>query len=213
MSQNSTSNWKIHGFTEKVSNSVTNKFLDSEFVKVLKKLDLFCLSETHIGPEFNVMLQEYHVYKSCRKVIANNRFFGGLCIFTSKLIKDGVKIVKNSHQDIIWLKLRKEFFKLDRHLFLCFSYISPSNSIYFKNNDFDSDFFFDHIRQDCADFMIKGDILLMGDFNAYIPNNAFDYIENDELDQGGHKPGKHGKPGKLREFEKLSKSQRKLREI
>ena len=24
--------------------------------------------------------------------------------------------------------------------------------------------------------------------------------------QGGHKAGKHGKPGKLREFEKLSKS-------
>ena len=22
----------------------------------------------------------------------------------------------------------------------------------------------------------------MGDFNAYIPNNAFDYIEDDELD-------------------------------
>ena len=27
---------------------------------------------------------------------------------------------------------------------------------------------------------------------------------------GGHKPGKHGKPGKLREFEKLSKSQGNL---
>ena len=33
------------------------------------------------------------------------------------------------------------------------------------------------------------------------------------LIQGGHKPGKHGKPGKLREYEKLSKSQGKLREI
>ena len=31
--------------------------------------------------------------------------------------------------------------------------------------------------------------------------------------QGGYEPGKHGKPGKLREFEKLSKSQGKLREI
>ena len=31
--------------------------------------------------------------------------------------------------------------------------------------------------------------------------------------QGDHKPGKHGKHGKLREFERLSKSQRKLREI
>ena len=33
------------------------------------------------------------------------------------------------------------------------------------------------------------------------------------LEQGGHKPGKHGKPGKLREFGKLLKSQGKLREI
>ena len=31
--------------------------------------------------------------------------------------------------------------------------------------------------------------------------------------QGCYKPGKHGKPGKLREFEKLSKSKGKLREI
>ena len=99
--------WNIHGLTEKVNNSVINKLLDSNFVKIFKKLDLFCLSETHIGPDFNVMLQDYHVYKSCRKVSANNRFFGGLCVFTSKLIKDGVKIVKNFHQDIIWLKLRK----------------------------------------------------------------------------------------------------------
>ena len=30
---------------------------------------------------------------------------------------------------------------------------------------------------------------------------------------GGHKPGKHGKPGKLREFEQLLKSQGKLRNL
>ena len=99
------------------------------------------------------------------------------------VIKDGVKIVKNSHQDIIWLKLRKDFFKLDRHLFLCFSDISPSNSVCFKDNDFDSDFLFDCIRQDCTDFMTKGDILLMVDLNAYIQKNAFDYLEDDELDE------------------------------
>ena len=31
--------------------------------------------------------------------------------------------------------------------------------------------------------------------------------------QGGHKPGKHGKPGKLSEFEKLLNSRGMLREI
>ena len=33
---------------------------------------------------------------------------------------------------------------------------------------------------------------------------------NSVVNQGGHKPGKHGKPGKLREFKKLSKSQGNL---
>ena len=35
-------------------------------------------------------------------------------------------------------------------------------------------------------------------------------VKGEELVQGGHKPGKHGKPGKLKEFEKLSKSQGNL---
>ena len=43
--------------------------------------------------------------------------------------------------------------------------------------------------------------------------NCFCQCCNQHLQQGGHKPGKHGKPGKLREFEKLSKSQGKLMEI
>ena len=37
--------------------------------------------------------------------------------------------------------------------------------------------------------------------------------ENECKAKGDHKPGKHGKPGKFREFKKLSKSQGKLREI
>ena len=95
---------------KKVTTQLLISFQILILLKFLKKLDLFCWSETHVGPDFNVMLQDYHVYKSCRKVSANNRFFGCLCVFTSKLIKDGVKIVKNSHQDIIWLKLGKEVF-------------------------------------------------------------------------------------------------------
>ena len=45
------------------------------------------------------------------------------------------------------------------------------------------------------------------------PNFGFKRSLLNLLNQGGHKPGKHGKPGKRREIEKLSKSQGKLREI
>ena len=43
--------------------------------------------------------------------------------------------------------------------------------------------------------------------------DEFQYRNNSIKLKGGHKPGKHGKPGKLREFEKLSNSQGKLKEI
>ena len=81
-------------------------------------MDLFCLSETHVGPDFNIVFDNYHTYKRCRKISSNNRFYGGLCIFTANFIKKGVKIIRNNHQDIIWLKLEKEFFKLDKDLCL-----------------------------------------------------------------------------------------------
>ena len=45
--------------------------------------------------------------------------------------------------------------------------------------------------------------------SRYDREHDFDVI----FKQSGHKPGKHGKPGKLREFEKLSKSLGKPREI
>ena len=78
-----------------------NKLSDDDFINILKRMDLFCLSETHIGPDFDVFLENFHTYKSCRKLSANNRFFGGLCVFTSVYIKNGVKVIKNDHQDII----------------------------------------------------------------------------------------------------------------
>ena len=174
--------WTIHSLVEKGMSSGFNKLSDNDFTNILKRMDLFCLSETHIGLDFDVILENFHTYKSCRKLSANNRFFGGLCVFTSVYIKNGVKVIKNDHQDIIWLKLSKDFFKLDRDIYICFTYISPSNSIYFKHNDFDSDTIFDLIKQDCAEFMVKGKVLIMGDFNAYVPNDSLDYIGDDDSD-------------------------------
>ena len=53
----------------------------------------------------------------------------------------------------------------------------------------------------------------VSDFLLSLSSNAATCFFSFNSKQGGHKPGKHGKPGKLREFEKLSKSQGKLREI
>ena len=67
--------WNIHSLVEKGMSSGFNKLSDNDFINILKRMDLFCLSETHIGPDFDVFLENFHTYKSCRKLSANNRFF------------------------------------------------------------------------------------------------------------------------------------------
>ena len=174
--------WNVHGLVEKVNNTAFNKLSDIDFVRVLKRMDLFCLSETHVGPDLNIALDNYYVYKSCRKISANNRFFGGFCIFISNFIRKGIKVIRNNHQDIVWLKLRNNFFKLNKDLYICFTYISPSNSSYYRNNDFDSESVFYLIKQDCAEFMVIGNVMIMADFNAHVPPNSLDFIVNDDFD-------------------------------
>ena len=165
-----------------MNNTAFNKLSDIDFVRVIKRMDLFCLSETHVGPDLNIALDNYYVYKSCREISANNRFFGGLCIFISNFIRKGIKVIRNNHQDIVWLKIRKDFFKLDKDLYICFTYISPSNSSYYRNNDTDSESVFDLIKQDCAEFMVTGNVMIMANFNAHVPHNSLDFIVDDDFD-------------------------------
>ena len=109
----------------------------------------------------------------------NNRYFGGLCVFISHHIKQGIKVVKNDHPDIIWIKLSKDFFNLSKNLYVL---LSPSDSEYYKNNDLTSTDLFEHIKLDCAEFMSNGNLLLIGDLNAYLPRGVTDLIEGDIID-------------------------------
>ena len=76
-----------------------NKLSDNNFINILKRMDLFCLSETHVGPDFDVFLENFHTYKSCRKLSANNRFLEAFVFshqfilrMVSKLSKMTIKI-------------------------------------------------------------------------------------------------------------------------
>ena len=77
-----------------------------------------------------------------------------------------------------------------------------------SDDDEEDDPFFDFhtVSMDAEEVYTEA---LMDELKKLQVNSPFVSI----LVQGGHKPGKHGKPGKLRELEKLSKSQGKLREF
>ena len=69
--------WNIQGLSQKINGSSVNKLKDKEFLDTIDNLDLFCLAETHISPEFSTNLKCFKSYKSCRQTSGNNKFSGG----------------------------------------------------------------------------------------------------------------------------------------
>jgi hypothetical protein len=52
------------------------------------------LSETHVGYETTVDVENFFYYSFCRQKSKNNRYFGGLGILIKKDIRKGIKFVE-----------------------------------------------------------------------------------------------------------------------
>ena len=72
--------WNIQGLHQKI-----NEQNDKEFLDTVANLDLFCLSETHIGTDSWAELKNFKCFKSCKISSGKNKFSGGLCLFISKI--------------------------------------------------------------------------------------------------------------------------------
>ena len=54
--------WNIDGVL--INNHHENKLSDPDFSKQVKDLDIFCLSETHVGPDFGMHLKDFKSIES-----------------------------------------------------------------------------------------------------------------------------------------------------
>ena len=103
--------------------------------------DSVCLSETHANSNDIFQYEGYKCFVNCRP--SNKTQSGGLATVVKKEIVSGVKLMDKSHSDIVWFKLDRTFFRLQKDLYICFAYISPKNrhilleliviNIYLKN--------------------------------------------------------------------------------
>ena len=78
-----------------------------------------------------------------------------------KTLRNGLNILKNSSSEFEWVKLLKDYFSLDKDIYICFSYISPC--LFQSKSDSDS---LEAIIRDINNFKDYGDILICGDLNA-----------------------------------------------
>ncbi len=161
--------WNVRGFGEKKK--------DPDFVNILTRYDLICFMETWSSIQTNVKLQNYckplHRYRHKKR--KKGRKSGGILVYFKKHLEQGIKEMPKTHEDILWLKLDKDFFSFSSHVYLCAAYVPPqssqsANSTYLQ------------MQKDIARFSKYGDIMLCGDLNART-GCLKDYIEHDSVDR------------------------------
>ena len=96
-------------------------------------------------------------------------------------IKAGVKIIDNSQNDMLWIKLCKNFFKFKKDLYISGIYISPASSGYTKRTGIDK-ILFEKLESDIVKFTPDNFVMIMGDINAHVNCNDLDFIRNEESD-------------------------------
>ena len=128
--------WNIQGIYENINRVKINKLEDDLFLKTLKKFDILCLQETHIGPEDvpNVP-DDYIPVPHCRSISSNNRYFGGMLLLIRKTIRGFVEVIQDFDQDLIEIILNKHAFNLSEEKRIIFVYASPFTSPYTKARD------------------------------------------------------------------------------
>ncbi len=80
-------------------------------------------------------------------------------------IKNGVKIVQNRYDTMIWLHLDKQFFRTENDVYLCGLYIWGDDS---PANQQVPDNLFDILQNDINLYSQLGSVLVAGDCNARV---------------------------------------------
>ena len=157
--------WNIQGLFTSINRAKTCKLDDPEFLGYLRSLDILCLQEIQSGPieTQSLAVDGFRIISFHRKKSANNRYFGGTMLLIKNELMRGIKIIDNCGGDIIWVKLAKDFFGLEKDILICFAYVPPTNSPYTKGLDYD---LMDKIEEDIARYKTDGSIILAGDLNA-----------------------------------------------
>ena len=108
------------------------------------------------------------------------RGHGGICLFVNDLIYDGIEVLEKNSKGFLWVKVKKSFFCMETDLFICFCYIPPKDSIYFKNVDSD---LFDILENGIRQYSDFGKVSVIGDLNARTGMLSDEPVGCDDIDR------------------------------
>ena len=164
--------WNIHGHKHK---ELGNKLNLTEVKGIIKKHDIFGIVETHANEGSELDIESFKHFIKFRNS-SGNRNHGGIAVYINNRIKEGILYIPTQNENIIWCKLKKEFFQIDKDIYLGTVYLSPGNYEKSQNADYMME-----LEEEISRFSTKGNVILQGDFNART-GNLQEYIlfDNDE---------------------------------
>ena len=147
----------------------------------IKGYDVYAMTETWLDNDSKELIPKPKGYYSYHNIRTKSkkawRPSGGISIFIRNNIKEGIQIIETNSKFSQWCKMKKDFFNLEKDIYICTTYIPPKNSSFYNNN-IDSNPYED-ISKEIQQYSIMGHIILQGDFNART-KNLIDTIINDE---------------------------------
>ena len=137
---------------------------DVDFLDFVNNFDIIFLSETWQKAHDQFDINGYITVPVPRPQSSNSkRGHGGICLFYKSSLQKGISISEIANEGVMWITLDKLFFGFDDNVYICFCYIPPSNSVYFKEHNLG---FFEMIESGVRKYQKYGKICIMGDLNA-----------------------------------------------
>ncbi|CAB3994131.1 Hypothetical predicted protein [Paramuricea clavata] len=153
----SISAWNIHGLKHK---TLGDKLSNIDFIENVKDLDLIFLTETWSN-EINSIpgFVTLSTITATRKSNSACRLSGGISLLFKKEFENAIFIEKQT-KNFLWCRIDNTILNSTKNLFICGVYIPPERSSYFDED------IFHNLENDVVYFSKKGNVMLLGDFNA-----------------------------------------------
>ena len=90
-----------------------DKWDDSKFRNLLT-YDVICLTKTHTSKTSKINISGYIHSQSTRETESNKsrKKSGGIAVYVKSSIASGTKFINSEHDDILWLKFKKNQFDI-----------------------------------------------------------------------------------------------------
>lgn len=135
--------------------------------------------ESWTSKDSKIDLSGYKAYNFYRKFQHRKarRNSGGIILYCKETIYDGISVIRNHFDTIIWVKFDKKFFKMEHDIYLCATYIWGVDSPAYNVNNHN---LFAIIENDISYFKTSGVVMVAGDMNSRVGLKP-DYIAYDRM--------------------------------